>query len=656
MLNKNLSLVNDYAINESDNDSLNFEIYSQTMSETILSTKTPFTFGVYGNSGSGKTSLLNLLSKKIESLNLKVFNIYYDAWKLETDQHTLIVLLDLIEASIINERYKHHEDTITSLLDYINYIKKASYSLESQNNDSDSFHTSIEIFQLFKALENLLEEQQLQLIIYVDNLEKCKPDNIIKILNSINMIFDLRGFSFIISANKEALEAKIANNIHDPIDYLDKLIQLPFKIPNMNNNIDSFLDKLNNQLSLDDDIINVLNSLNKYNNLTPRILKKIINKIHFSIDIYKKINTNTTLTTDQIKALLSVSCTLEELFQSEFEEIIKNDTLIFTLINAIQNEDKINEDILHDFNIPTTTKLSIINKLNSNCFVLKHIFSTEQGKFWLENRNYRISVQNFIKTHYQDTDHKTTTIMPYAVEQEDGIINPKQFVPIPDQDFEMAKYVVTNKWFKEFINAGGYSNPKYWDEISAHVWLLKNKITTLEEKYSQMVSKEGEFFKKKYKEELLVTNFNDDLQPVVYITYYEALAFCNYLTHLDPNYTYSIPTKEEWEYVAKGGSQNRAYPWGDHWNKHYCNNAQIQLNCTSKIGTFPQGDSIYGISDMSGNVWVWTSSLEQRNNLNYLKGGSWNFSDPSYFKTTDNGQITFYNNASFKIKVHKINI
>lgn len=61
---------------------------------------------------------------------------------------------------------------------------------------------------------------------------------------------------------------------------------------------------------------------------------------------------------------------------------------------------------------------------------------------------------------------------------------------------------------------------------------------------------------------------------------------------------------------------------------------------------FPQGNSKFGISDMAGNVWVWTSSLEE-NEFNYLKGGSWNFNDPLYFKIA-NGQMNFYNNPNYQ--------
>lgn len=645
MVNKNLSLLNDKAINDSQNDSLDFQVYSNVISQTLVNTKTPFTIGIYGGYGSGKTSLLNLIHNDIAKSNQNIFNIFYDAWKYESDSQTLLALIDIIESTIINDRYKYHEDTITNMLDYIQCIKKAIQILnvESQNTMS----ISIEIFQLLKAFENLLEEQNIRLIIYVDNLEKCKTENIIKILNSINMVFDLNGFMFVISTHKELLEQKILNSkLEYDLEYINKIIQLPFFIPILNTKVGDFINNItqNQDMTIDNEIKQVLLSLSNLRSLSPRLLIKIINKIKLCYEIYCKINTNTTLSKNQIISLFAVTCTLEELFRDFYLLIVKNDYIIFQIINKLQNQDYFNDEFVYALNISENHKQLIIRTLQNNFNILKMIFGTEQGKFWLENKNYRISAYEFIKTHYPQNENFNFNFQNTNDEEP---INPKQFIPIPGQDFEMSKYVVTNQWFNEFIQAGGYEKNQYWSDIAANIWLMKNKIVSLDEKYDKMVQKEGVFFEKKYKEPLQKEHFNDDLQPIVYITYYEALAFCNYLNDIDTSYIYSIPTKEQWEYVAKGGSENRTFPWGNSWNKNFCNNAQTQLNRTSKIGTFPQGNSKFGISDIAGNVWVWTSSLE-KNNLNYLKGGSWNFTDPSYFKVTDNGQITFYNNAEYQ--------
>ena len=54
----------------------------------------------------------------------------------------------------------------------------------------------------------------------------------------------------------------------------------------------------------------------------------------------------------------------------------------------------------------------------------------------------------------------------------------------------------------------------------------------------------------------------------------------------------------------------REWPWGNTWQDGLCNTAESGLQETSPVGQFsPQGDSPYGLADMAGNVWEWSSSL-----------------------------------------------
>lgn len=95
--------------------------------------------------------------------------------------------------------------------------------------------------------------------------------------------------------------------------------------------------------------------------------------------------------------------------------------------------------------------------------------------------------------------------------------------------------------------------------------------------------------------------------PVVQISWYDALAFCEWLSQKTGK-PYRLPSEAEWEKAARG-TDGRIYPWGDQWDASRCNAWEGGKRDTTPVGAYPRGASPYGVLDMAGNVWEWTRSL-----------------------------------------------
>lgn len=107
-----------------------------------------------------------------------------------------------------------------------------------------------------------------------------------------------------------------------------------------------------------------------------------------------------------------------------------------------------------------------------------------------------------------------------------------------------------------------------------------------------------------------------------------------------------LPTEQEWEYVAHGGDEQRRYPWGDTVpTNHLCwpakENDLYRYESTCPTGKYPKSNSKWGLSDLAGNVWEWTSSpycpyhgKDCRPDKYVLRGGGWFDADAIHMRAT----------------------
>jgi formylglycine-generating enzyme required for sulfatase activity len=175
--------------------------------------------------------------------------------------------------------------------------------------------------------------------------------------------------------------------------------------------------------------------------------------------------------------------------------------------------------------------------------------------------------------------------------------------------FAFARYPVTNAQFAMFIADDGYNIQRpWWDEAGIAKLLLSKE-------------REPEF----WKDERLGNSRTN--HPVVGVTWYEATAFCRWLTqnqkYNPEGYIYQLPSEIEWVYAAHG-LERRDYPWGVEEPNDEKANFGKTYNGTTPVGCFMPGMTPEGIFDMAGNVWEWTSSFHLPNQC-ILRGGSWDY-------------------------------
>lgn len=283
---------------ETDIDLLGYDKIADTILEIVKDQHLrPLTIGVYGDWGVGKSSILSLLQKKVKELpkeeSKKTHTIVFNGWLFQGYEDTKSALMETIVTDLARLQPKSEKvkKLAKSLLRRINWLKVAKVSAsaiwtgvtgipnpgmlsgvigvaenakklftkkeekeglnvtveqkddESFLNESEENTVPSQIHAFRQEFKELIESSKIeQLIILVDDLDRCLPKSVIDILEAIRLFLFVEGTVFVISADEKMIEYAVRDHFPNlPSDYseytknyLEKLIQIPIRIPTLN--------------------------------------------------------------------------------------------------------------------------------------------------------------------------------------------------------------------------------------------------------------------------------------------------------------------------------------------------------------------------------------------------------------------------------------
>ena len=136
--------------------------------------------------------------------------------------------------------------------------------------------------------------------------------------------------------------------------------------------------------------------------------------------------------------------------------------------------------------------------------------------------------------------------------------------------FRLAVLPVTNEDYAVFLAAASHEPPRFWDDPA----------------------------------------FNGPRQPVVGVSWFDAVAYCDWLSRVRGQ-SFRLPTEAEWEKAALGGVDGAKYPWGDEpfgptpARRGDGGGGRFRQDATWEVGAAPPNG--YGLIDIGFNVHEWCS-------------------------------------------------
>ena len=302
---------------ETEIDYLDYDYLVKSIEDIILDDDLlPASIGVYGDWGSGKSSLMHMCKKKLEARDKKITCLLFNGWLFENYEDAKTAILGNILDEIGRKKrlptkaketlfglYKSVEKLklakyITKMgMDFIltggigtttdiilNQIKnkiaviqpdkdiEKIYDAVKEELDNKEFREDIRSFQ--SNFEKLLDESKIsRLVIFIDELDRCRPDTILDTLEAMKLFMFKGKVAFVIGADERHISYAVKSKFKDiegiqiniGKEYLEKLIQYPVKIPRLNSDeVETYISCLLLQSELEKDVFdNLINEIEK---------------------------------------------------------------------------------------------------------------------------------------------------------------------------------------------------------------------------------------------------------------------------------------------------------------------------------------------------------------------------------------------------------
>jgi KAP family P-loop domain len=324
----------------SDDPRLGFDVYARAIADIIRHSRPQFAVGIFGDWGSGKTTLMRTIARELEPEAATIVPVWFNAWRYEREDHLIVPMLDVLREEVLAWNGRHGgANAVTEAASKFGRAARAILRGLTLKGAVPGFEASLDVGKVIgdgedpvrpasfyhaafadmrAATEQFSEGGARRIVVFVDDLDRCLPTNALQVLESMKLFFDFTGFVFVVGLDQRVIERSIEakyqagspaaapqvvvtapgdsrasavrqEQLEAPVsgaEYIKKLFQVPFTLPRVGTSqLPDLLMALRTgaQLATDqwndlDQVVRPhLNYLSDRDFLNPREVKRLIN-------------------------------------------------------------------------------------------------------------------------------------------------------------------------------------------------------------------------------------------------------------------------------------------------------------------------------------------------------------------------------------------
>ena len=346
----------DTPIELAEQDVMNVKVYTESLSEFILTCSTPMTIAIQGDWGSGKTSMMNMIRNEIES---QIVPVWFNTW-----QYSQFEMASYLSVSLLSNFLekigadKESQDFLKGLTRGLSsFGKTAAVAVTEQlvggtiaSNLKDKLTENVAPQDSSKILEELRAKigkavnaklaasKKERIVIFVNDLDRLAPEKAVELLEVLKIFMDVPQCVFVLAVDYGVvtlgLEKKFGVTVGHAKgkSFFDKIIQLPFSIPIAQYDISGFIKNLLSNMGIacaEEEITAYRDVVDLSIGCNPRSMKRLFNSFILLNTVARKKglfnnNEGEDIQAQDTQMILFATLCLQMAFSELYDYMMKN--------------------------------------------------------------------------------------------------------------------------------------------------------------------------------------------------------------------------------------------------------------------------------------------------------------------------------------------